>query len=194
MKSIMRNIIIYSGNSKNMSGKILSLIILVIFTLHLYILPSVSALTVEEQAGKKNKDSAAAIDEDFTIKTPAGRALSGSAAEKDPRLACLLSLILPGGGQIYLKQDLKGIAFFSLTLIGYSASGYYLYKAINGDLEGSEKKSKLVISGLFFLLGVVFHVVGIVEAYNDAIEINEKNFYYGGYSKSPYIAELDIKE
>jgi hypothetical protein len=174
-----------------------AILVLIIFSLNVYIIPCVSALTVDEAAKKKSPGET--TDDDFTKKVPSdrsasGTAHSGGAAGKDPRLACLLSLILPGGGQIYLKQDMKGIAFFSLTVIGYSASSYFLYRAINGDIDSSEKKSKLIISGLFFLVGAVFHVVGVVEAYNDAIEINEKNFYYGGYSRDPYIAELEIKE
>ena len=174
--------------------KIISFSVIILFLTHIYILPAVHAVTVEEQAGKKTSDSISTDDDEFVRKTPARRAYSGGAEEKDPRLACLLSLIMPGGGQIYLKKDLKGAAFFTLTVVGYSAAGYYLYNAIVGDATGAEKKSKVVIAGLFFLLGVIFHVVGIVEAYNDAVEINEKNYYYGGYSKSPHIARLEISE
>lgn len=173
------------------NNKIFSMMIIIIFSMHVYILPSLSAVTVEEQAGKKIKSTTEAGEDEFERKTPARRGYSGGAEEKDPRLACLLSLIIPGGGQIYLKKDLKGIAVFSITAIGYSAAGYYLYKAVTGDATGAEKKSKIVLSGLFFLLGIIFHVIGVVEAYNDAIEINEKKYYFGGYSKEPYIAKLE---
>jgi hypothetical protein len=183
-----------SNKSQGNILKTFSLSVLIVFSMHIYILPSVSAMTVEEQAGKKITDSVISNDDEFVKKTKARRATSGGVEEKDPRLACLLSLVIPGGGQIYLKKDLKGIAFFSLTVVGYSAAGYYLYKALMGDASGAEKKSKIVISGLFFLLGIIFHVVGIVEAYNDAIEINEKSYYYGGYSKSPHIARLEIEK
>jgi len=179
--------------SYNRVLKTVSLAVLILFSMHVYILPSVSAVTVEEQAGKKNKDSSLNNDDEFLKKTPARRDSSGGMEEKDPRLACLLSLIIPGAGQIYLKKDLKGIAFFSLSVIGYSAAGYYLYKGMFGDADGAEKKSKLVLAGLFYLLGLIFHIVGVVEAYNDAIEINEKSFYYGGYSITPHIAELSVK-
>jgi hypothetical protein len=174
--------------------KTISLSVLVVFSMNFYVLPSVFAVTVEEQAGKNVKESVNSGDDEFVRKTPARRAGSAGAEEKDPRLACLLSLVIPGGGLIYLKKDLKGVAFFSLTVAGYSAAGYYLYKGLMGDLSGAEKKSKIVISGLFFLLGIIFHVVGIVEAYNDAIEINEKSYYYGGYSKYPHIARLEVKK
>ncbi|MFH0974592.1 MAG: hypothetical protein V1874_02275 [Spirochaetota bacterium] len=184
---------IFSHNFKIRPYGIISFCLLITFTLHFCILPSVSALTVEEQAGKKAADTTAITEDEFVRKTQARRGYNTNAEQKDPRLACLLSLVVPGGGQIYLKKDLKGIAFFSLTVAGYSAAGFYLYKAINNDYSGSEKKSKIVISGLFFLVGIIFHTVGIVEAYNDAIEINEKSFYYGGYSKFPYIAGLELK-
>ncbi|MBN2403332.1 MAG: hypothetical protein JXN64_13175 [Spirochaetes bacterium] len=174
--------------------KIISLSVLIVFSLHVFVLPSVFALTVEEQAGKRTRDSIVSNEDEFIRKTPARRGSSAGAEEKDPRLACLLSLIIPGGGHIYLKKDLKGAAFFFLSVAGYSAAGYYLYKGIAGDTDGAEKKSKIVISGLFFLLGIIFHVVGIVEAYNDAIEINEKNYYYGGYSRFPHIARLELEE
>ncbi len=174
--------------------KTISLPVLVVFLMNFYVLPSVFAVTVEEQAGKSTKESVASGDDEFVRKTPARRAAGGAGEEKDPRLACLLSLVIPGGGQIYLKKDLKGVAFFSLTVVGYSAAGYYLYNGLTGDVSGAEKKSKIVISGLFFLLGIIFHVVGVVEAYNDAIEINEKSYYYGGYSKFPHVARLEVKE
>jgi hypothetical protein len=184
---------IFSGKLNIRPFRVISFCMLITFSLHICGLPAVSALTVEEQAGKKAADTTAITEDEFVKKTQARRGSSTGIPEKDPRLACLLSLVVPGGGQIYLKKDLKGIAFFSLTVAGYSAAAFYLYKAINQDYSGSEKKSKVVISGLFFLVGIIFHTVGIVEAYNDAIEINEKSFYYGGYSRYPYIAGLEFK-
>ncbi len=180
--------------TKNRLFRILSLLILTIFSLHIYILPSAFSVTLEEQARRRNKGRTAVADDEFNRKTPARREYTNMPQEKDPRLACLLSLILPGGGHIYLRNDLKGVAFFLLPIIGYSFAGYYLYSAKKEDSSGSEEKSKLVISGLLFLVSVIFHVVGIVEAYNDCIEINEKKFYYGSKkSKNPYIARLEIE-
>lgn len=177
------------------NSKSLCLIMISVFMFSYCIIPSAYSLTVEEQAGSKvKKQILEEQNDEFTKKTPARRDLNKISNEKDPRLACLLSLIIPGGGQIYLKKDLKGIGFFMLTTLGYSTSGYYLYKAITGDSSGTEKKSKLMISGLLFLVGVIFHAVGIVEAYNDAIEINEQKFYYGNNnSESPYIAKVLLK-
>ncbi len=56
--------------------------------------------------------------------------------------------------------------------------------------SSTERKSRLILSGLLFVVGALIHVVGIVEAYNDAIEINEKQFYFGSEkSLSPYVAK-----
>lgn len=164
--------------------------LIILFTLHFHLVPAVYSITVEEQAGKK-ADQAPAFTDEFAQKVPERRDAKTRYQERDPRLACLLSLMLPGGGQIYLREDLKGAGFCLLTGAAYGASGYYLYQTFAGDYEGSEKKSKMVISGLFFVLGAIIHVVGIVEAYNDALEINQRSFYFGSsHSPSPYIAEL----
>lgn len=181
-------------NRKNSIFKRISLFVLVIFTLQFYILPSAYSVTVEEQALRKSADRNTAPDDDFDRKTPARRDNNRIPGERDPRLACLLSLIVPGGGEIYLRNDIKGIAFFILPVAGYSFAGYYLYQAYKDDAGETEKKSKYIISGLLLLVSVILHVVGIVESYNDAIEINEKHFYYGiKRSKSPYIARLSIE-
>ncbi|HRR60532.1 MAG TPA: hypothetical protein P5547_06300, partial [Spirochaetota bacterium] len=62
--------------------------------------------------------------------------------------------------------------------------------ALNKTDSSTEKKSKLILSGLLFVVGAIIHVVGIVEAYNDAIEINEQQYYFGAErSPCPYIAK-----
>lgn len=155
-----------------------------------YIVPAIYSITVEEQAGKKAESTPSYSDE-FTAKVPERRDPKSRIQERDPRLACMLSLIVPGGGHIYLREDLKGAGFCILTGASYGAAAYYLYQAYRGDYEASEKKSKLVIGGLFVMIGAIVHVVGIVEAYNDAVDINERNFYYGAaHSPTPYIAEV----
>lgn len=170
--------------------RVLAACIAMLFAANFLLLPALHSLTVEEQAGKK-ADQAPAYADEFSQKVPERRDAKVRHQERDPRLACLLSLMLPGGGQIYLREDLKGAGFCLLTGAAYGASGYYLYQAFQGDYEGSEMKSKLVISGLFFVVGAIIHVVGIVEAYNNALEINQRSFYYGSsHSTSPYVAEL----
>lgn len=144
------------------------------------------AQTIELDAGKKYKD--APYDE-FSQKAQERREESPN-MQRDPRLACLLSLIIPGGGHVYLKNDLKAAGFCLLTATAYSVSAYYLYVALIKTDSSTEKKSRLILSGLLFVVGALVHVVGIVEAYNDAIEINEKQFYFGTEkSSSPYVAK-----
>ncbi|MDY6935728.1 MAG: hypothetical protein SVZ03_16100 [Spirochaetota bacterium] len=173
------------------------LLVFVVFTIHTTIpniIPTAFSLTLEEQAGKKRKEEPPKFFDEFNEKTPERRDYQRIPMEKDPRLACLLSLVIPGGGHIYMKKDIKGIGIFMSTLVGYSFAGYYLYVATDSDASSSDKKSKLIISGLLFVLAVIVHIVGIVEAYNDAIEINEEKYYFGvEKSQSPYIAEIMIE-
>ncbi len=191
MKDIKDNPILYKTER---SIKIIACFILSIFVLHLYIIPSAYSVTLEEQARKSTKNKPAFTDDDFTRKARSRRDLNVP-ERKDPRLACLLSLIIPGSGHIYLKDDIKGIAFFTLSVVGYAFAGYYAYAAYADNASGTEKKSNYIISALLLLVSVILHVVGIVEAYNDAIEINEKYFYYGTKkSASPYIAKLTIEK
>lgn len=169
----------------------LALVLLGFFTAHFYLIPSLYAVTVEEAAGKKERTAPHYYDE-LGTKAQERRDSKAVPQEKDPRLACMLSLIVPGGGHIYLRQDLKGISFCLLSVVGYSASGYYLYAGLFGNSSDTERKSMLIVSGLLFVIAAIVHVVGMVEAYNDAIEINEKRFYYGsGRSISPYVAVVE---
>ena len=180
-------------NNDNFLKKI-SLFIILIFILNVYVLPSAYSVTIEEQALRKSSEKQNNSEDEFDRKTPARRDSNRGAQEKDPRLACLLSLIIPGAGEIYLRNDIKGIIFFALPIVGYSFAGYYLFQAFMADVSETEKKSRYLVSGLLLLVSVIIHIVGIVETYNDAIEINEKNLYYGtGKSKSPYIAQLLIE-
>jgi hypothetical protein len=90
---------------------------------------------------------------------------------KDPRLSCLLS-IFPGAGHFYLRKDLKGALFCLAVFSNYTLGGYYLYKY--SITSGSTKKSNLIYGGVFMLIGGIIHAINMVEAYNDAIEINER--------------------
>lgn len=144
------------------------------------------AQTIESDAGKKYKD----VPYDEFSKKAQERREESQTMQRDPRLACLLSLIIPGGGHVYLRNDLKAAGFCLLTATAYSVSAYYLYVALIKTDSSTEKKSRLILSGLLFVVGALIHVVGIVEAYNDAIEINEKQFYFGTEkSVSPYVAK-----
>ena len=99
----------------------MALVLLGFFTAHFYLIPSLYAVTVEEAAGKRERTSPQYYDE-LGTKAQERRDSKAVPQEKDPRLACMLSLIVPGGEYIYLKEDLKGISFCMLTVVGYSAS------------------------------------------------------------------------
>jgi hypothetical protein len=188
----MKKIIVQSYNSPSAHRclKIFTVLVLIFFVSG-YLVPPAYSITVEEEAGKREKKKLRPYSDEFTRKAPERRDGRRTRQEKDPRLACLLSLVIPGGGHIYLREDLKGIGFCLLTVGFYSAAAYYAYIAWSGDSSGTEEKSKYIISGVLFFVGIIFHVVGIVEAYNDAIEINETKYYYGKKkSKSPYVASL----
>lgn len=181
--------------------KKLSLTFILIFILNFYLLPFATAITVEEQAGKKGIEKERTVFEDLD-KGRSGPDLLGRVVEerperrqpmgKDPRLACLLSLVIPGGGHIYLRRDLKGIGFCLAAGTGYTVTGYYLYRSFVRD-KGSDFKSKVIVSGLLFFISALIHVVGIVEAYSDAEEMNKRSFYGMNDPGDPYASRLIIR-
>ncbi len=158
-------------------------------------------MTVEEQAGQKKSGKKRPVIEDLD-RGRSGPELFGKVVEKhperqqpagkDPRLACLLSLVIPGGGHIYLRRDLKGIGFCLAAGTGYTVTGYYLYRSFVQD-KGADFKSKVIVSGLLFFISALIHVVGIVEAYSDAEEMNRRSFYGMNDPENPYTSRLVIR-
>ncbi|MCP4135693.1 MAG: hypothetical protein GY754_32295 [bacterium] len=176
-----------------------------------YLLPAVKALTLEESVerkklqqiemaekargttpAKKTGKTEPAKGDKVYVRVAERRDFSPRPQKKDPRLACLLSLMIPGGGgQIYLRKDLKGIGFCLATSAGYGLTGYYLYNYFLGSATDTDIKSKFIISGLLLTISIVIHVVGIIEAYSDAEEMNKENYYYGSQVlRNPYGAEI----
>jgi len=169
-----------------------------VVTVDFHLAPALRAadeLTVEEAAGKRDRKTPPKYVDEFSGKAPERRDTGPGYQVKDPRLACMLSLIVPGGGEIYLRNDLKGIGFCLITGGFYGASAYYLYLGLFGGGSGTEARSDLIVSALLFVVGAIVHVVGVVESYNDAVDINEKKFYYGMMqSDSPYVARIEYQE
>lgn len=181
------------GNAMFRSGamKSVSIAMIALFCVHFFILPSLYAITVEEAAGKRERAQSSEYNDEFAGRAQERRDAGTGYQEKDPRLACMLSLIIPGGGHIYVRDDLKGIGFCMLTGAGYAASAYYMYSAIYQTDTSTDRKSQLIISGLLFVVAAIIHVVGVVEAYNDTLELNEKRFYYGANrEQTPYVARI----
>lgn len=165
---------------------------LVFFGAQLYLSSPSAALTVEEAAGKREKTRAPSNYEEFSHRASERRSEAPSQQDKDPRLACLLSIIIPGGGHVYLRKDVKAVSFFALTSVLYASTGFFFYRALFAGASGAEMKSRLMIAGLMFAISAAIHAIGVVEAYNDAVDINEKKFYYGRErSPSPYVARVE---
>lgn len=172
--------------------KSVSAAVLVFFGAQLCLSSPLAALTVEEAAGKREKTRAPSNYEEFRNRASERRSEQPSQQERDPRLACLLSLIIPGGGHVYLRKDLKAVSFFALTGALYATSGYFFYRALFAGASGPEMKSRLLVAGLMLAISAAVHAIGVVEAYNDAVEINETKFYYGRErSPSPYVARME---
>ena len=155
--------------------KFIALLFSIIFTFST--LTSLSAVSVMSQAGEEDSEkpsvSTTQNSGEFSGKSHYQRKKT-KIPYKDPRLACLMSFIIPGGGgHFYLRNDIKGVTFCVGLTLGYAAALFYMY---SGTL-GGKGKSSLIIGGLVGLISIVIHVVSMVEAYNDAVKINEARFY-----------------
>lgn len=108
--------------------------------------------------------------------------------EINPRLVCLLSVIMPGGGHFYLNNDTKGIAFCIAAGVGYTASGFFMVKTMLAEQGTVDYRNYLLLTGFIFFITLIVHFVGIIEAYSDAEEINKKNLFNG--SDDPYESQI----
>jgi hypothetical protein len=188
----MKNINIFRGLRK----PAISLFTAFVFFLSMYLTPALSSITLGELEGEKTtsqqteetgKDANLSNPDTLTPVTPP----SVTRDEMNPRLVCLLSVIMPGGGHFYLNQDAKGLSFCIAAGIGYTATGYFLIKASFSDKGSTEYKNYLLMTGFLFFMTLIIHFVGIVEAYSNADEINKKNLF-GGDSNSddPYVTGI----
>ncbi len=82
-------------------------------------------------------------------------------AVKDPRVAAVVSLVLPGLGQIYNRQIPKAIVFIILGIIGL-----YL-------ITSPENRSDFRFGLLIY---PIFLAYNVYDAYHVATEINEAAF------------------
>ena len=148
---------------------------------------NLNAITIKQEADKEAK------------KTKRGQSSEkdGQRVDEkktDPRLACLLSVIVPGAGHVYIRKDVKGIGFCLGAGAGYTASAYFFYNSVLSS--GGSGSTGVILSGVFLLIATIVHIVGVVEVYSDAKEINEKARSRKGItfgpqkSNSPYITEI----
>ncbi len=185
--------------------KTISLITILIFFMSIYCIPSLSALTLGEikpekqdvETVKKSNDPETLNKKNIEEKKPLEKEKPPveKKSEKDevsPRLACLLSVVMPGGGHFYLNNDVKGIGFCLAAGVGYTATGYFMVKTMLSDLGSIAFKNYLLLSGFLFFITVIIHFVGIIEAYSDADEMNKKKLF-GNDENNPYITEFVLR-
>ncbi len=177
-------------------GSVISLVTASLFFFSFYLTPTLSAITLGElEAEKTNehqieKSEKSANTSNSDSITPGSRTVVAK-EEMNPRLVCLLSVIMPGGGHFYLNQDAKGLSFCIAAGIGYTATGYFLIKASFSDTGSTEYKNYLLMTGFLFFMTLIIHFVGIVEAYSDADEINKRKLFGSDNdSDNPYVTKV----
>ena len=152
------------------------------FLMQTAVAPSLFSVTLEDrlrsnETRTESPTSSSNRQDSYPTDSLAGKSavvIKDKVVYKDPRLSCILSFIVPGMGEYYLRNDIKGTIFFLTTTTVYLLSFYYLYQGLIG---GSGAKDKLIIGGIGSVAALVLHIVGMVESYNDAVEINEARFY-----------------
>lgn len=191
--------------------KTITLLVISIFFSSMYVLPSLSAITLGEIKSDKETETVKkdAVTDDSAIKKD-DKAKKAVTPEKDkkkksvpeeknslknkkeinPRLVCLLSVVMPGGGHFYLGNDTKGIAFCFAAGIGYTASGFFLVRTMLADTGSVQFRNYLLLTGFLFFITLIVHFVGIIEAYSDAEEINKRNLFNG--TDDPFETEVKM--
>lgn len=163
-------------------------------------MPAVSAITlgelkpdkVENSSSKKNSEKEK-VDKKISAEKEKEKPHAKIPDVKDdkelinPRLVCLLSLIVPGGGHFYLNRDGKGAGFCIAAGAGYTAAGYFMVKTTLAETGSVEYKNYLLLTCFISFISIIIHFVGIIEAYTDAEEINKKILSGEG---NPYSTEF----
>lgn len=187
--------------------KTVSIITLIVFLMSIYLLPSANAITLGEiksdngtaHEGKENKDAEKKTPSETgkNEKVKSDMQGDGKKAEskKDvsPRLVCLLSVMLPGGGHFYMNNDAKGMSFCLAAGVGYTVTGFFMVKAMLADRGTVAYKNYILLSGFLFFITLIIHFVGIIEAYSDADEINKKSLFESG-DDDPYSFNIEIEK
>ena len=165
--------------------KIISVATASVLFLSLYFIPSASAIKLGEIKPDKSHP---AIGKEKTVqsddpkkKVPEKKEIPREKPDDkekiNPRLVCLLSVLMPGGGHFYLNNDVKGMSFCLAAGIGYTATGFFMVKTMLAETGSAEYKNYLLLSGFFLFISLIIHIVGIIEAYTDAEEINKEKLF-----------------
>ncbi len=104
--------------------------------------------------------------------------MTGTGKKKNPLLALILSGILPGLGQLYNNQVIKGLAFFTLNIalsyFSYEPFVYFLksWNTVQGASLDISQLTKLLV---YSSAATVILVAAMIDAKKSADRINEKN-------------------
>lgn len=171
--------------------KTVTLLTVFLFVTGIYILPAADAITLGEiksengssnvKDGTGDQDKKAPVKSDDITKDKKGEEKRDKKRELkkevNPRLVCLLSVIMPGGGHFYMNNDAKGMSFCLAAGAGYTLTGFFMIKTMLADRGSVAYKNYILLTGFLFFITLVIHFVGIIEAYSDADEINKKNLF-----------------
>ncbi len=179
--------------------KTLTIFTVILFVSSIYIFPAAEAITLGEIKSESGTSKAAEQDKKVPAKTDEisqekkGEATSEKQKELkkevNPRLVCLLSVIMPGGGHFYMNNDAKGMSFCLAAGIGYTVTGFFMIKTMLADRGSVAYKNYLLLTGFVFFITLIIHFVGIIEAYSDADELNKKNLFESGLD-DPYSVNI----
>lgn len=187
--------------------KTITIITIVLFVTGIYILPSANAITLGEiksengtsqvKKGGEEQDKKLPVKSDDALRESKGKPVPDKKQELkkevSPRLACLLSAIIPGGGHFYMNNDAKGMSFCLAAGAGYTVAGFFMVKTMLAESGSVAYKNYLLLTGFMFFISLVIHFVGVIEAYSDADEINKKNLFESG-EYDPYSFNITIEK
>lgn len=86
---------------------------------------------------------------------------------KNPYASCCMSLVFPGGGQVYNEEPVKGIMFLG----GFYVGAIIMYSS-TGPQHDAEAKSDRVVVGSLMVLG--FYLASAIDASISSVKINRK--------------------
>lgn len=104
--------------------------------------------------------------------------MSGNKRRKNPILALVLSGLLPGLGQLYNNQILKGMLFFGLNIVlSYMSYGPFVsfLKSWSSFLDSPPEMSQLLKLLVYSIAATVILFAAMIDAKMSADRINALN-------------------
>jgi hypothetical protein len=97
-------------------------------------------------------------------------------SHKDPGIAALFSLLVPGAGQVYDTDPLKGVAFAAVFGVSLWQTIDNLQLKPDTDGSGYEIPKNEDLGQLFGLFTLVAYGFGLEDAYDGAITYNRQHY------------------